>query len=29
MIKDTKAIDFDSKITSKTLERFVNTMLLD
>ena len=29
MIKDTKAIDFDSKITSKTLEQFVNAMILD
>ena len=29
MVKDTNTIEFDSKITSKTLERFVNTMLLD
>ena len=29
LLKDGKTIDFDSKITSHTLEQFVNTMLVD
>jgi thiol-disulfide isomerase/thioredoxin len=29
LLRDTNVIDFDSKITSNTLEQFVNTMLLD
>ena len=29
LLKDNKTIDFDSKITSHTLEQFVNTMLVD
>ena len=29
MVKDKNTIEFDSKITSNTLEHFVNTMLMD
>jgi len=29
MVKDKNTIEFDSKITTSTLEHFVNTMLME